>query len=196
MPQSRSEDLKREESGGGRKENVDLKREISDEVLQNCKITCVSESVKGARDGNEDYHDSIVVNNAFVVSVMCDGHGGVQISQTLGLKFQNTLKELLEKRGNDDLSPEDMVQLLRCAYNEAVKEVDDTPLPKYQHNQGHPLKPRIRPLDSTSYPTGSTISAVLFSIQSKICATLQLGDCEIMVDCVKAGRVFRLQALD
>jgi hypothetical protein len=107
-------------------------------VGRNCEAQLLCESVKGARRGNEDYHGSLLCGseNNCVISVVCDGHGGADISKTLGENFKTELAVLLDRQ-REPLGARDMVDFLRKAYHKAVEVCDATPLhPDESDNQG------------------------------------------------------------
>jgi len=106
--------------------------------------------------------------------MVCDGHGGADISKVLGQNFKEMLVKLLVDSPSN-LRPEEMVDAMRTAYERAAKEVDSG---SYSNNS-----------------QGSTLSVQLLQLSTMVCATLQLGDCEIIVADAATGEVVKAEVL-
>ena len=127
--------IKRLDTGGDSMRSTGSVHQKRRSVGRKCEAQLLCESVKGARRGNEDYHGSLVCGSC-VISVVCDGHGGADISKTLGENFKTELAVLLDRR-REPLGARDMVDFLRKAYHKAVEVCDATPLhPDESDNQG------------------------------------------------------------
>ena len=121
-------------------------------------ITIGKVSLQGARDNNEDYHNS-GANEYYVWSIMCDGHGGTQGSNVLG-KTLNAAIEQKTSEFNGKASPKNMSDLLEECYQKALVDFDTTWFEERN---------------------GTTLTAVLFQRLTNICAQIQVGDSELTI---------------
>lgn len=133
-------------------------------------------SVKGARDQNEDAHNSYTAQH-YAFSFVADGHGGARVAKVLGDAFERAMIAAIDTL-EPNATPEEMVDCLREAYHLGTAAVDDMSI----MDQGSTLSALLlqygtmtcgEMLCSTPGPTVSY--RVLYA------ATLQLGDCMVIV---------------
>ena len=143
-------------------------------------IRIASGGTRGARPTNQDYATTQRLGTHYVLGCVFDGHGANDddpkqplLSTFFGEAFVTKARELGgELMGGE--SPVEMVEMLRMCYRCALEATDSK---------------------GSFVDQGTTLSAFLLQHKTMLCATVTLGDSQVLVVDIASGMVLRAKML-